>query len=148
MEEVSRGLRAPPTPEKKTVAEALDYWLTNRAPQKWPCTTPLDVTFRGPSIGLRGNVKKNVRDEVRARRLALSPSAAAEHVCLRDGVLAILRCRGAKASVGQVLGVEVTAVGEVIGDQHEGDVLWARGNRPAGRVCHVSILAEGRPLGP
>ena len=33
-DDVKRGLRAPPAPEKKTVGDALDYWLTNRAPQK------------------------------------------------------------------------------------------------------------------
>ncbi len=31
---MKRGLRAPPAPEKKTVGDALDYWVTNRAPQK------------------------------------------------------------------------------------------------------------------
>lgn len=34
VDDVKRGLRAPPAPEKKTVGDALDYWLTNRAPQK------------------------------------------------------------------------------------------------------------------
>lgn len=34
VEDVKRGLRAPPAPEKKTVGDALDYWLANRAPQK------------------------------------------------------------------------------------------------------------------
>ncbi|MBX3217126.1 MAG: site-specific integrase [Labilithrix sp.] len=34
VEEVKRGLRAPPAPEKKSVGDALDYWLDNRAPQK------------------------------------------------------------------------------------------------------------------
>jgi hypothetical protein len=33
VEEVKRGLRAPPAREKKTVGDALDYWITNRAPQ-------------------------------------------------------------------------------------------------------------------
>lgn len=34
VEDIKRGLRAAPPPEKKTVGEALDYWLENRAPQK------------------------------------------------------------------------------------------------------------------
>jgi integrase len=34
VEEVKRGLRTPPSPEKKSIGDALDYWIENRAPQK------------------------------------------------------------------------------------------------------------------
>jgi hypothetical protein len=91
VEEVKRGLRAPPVPEKKTVGDALDYWRENRAPQKRSRGDDESILRRHlrPVFGhlLLRELGVQHTDTYLAQRAAVNPKTVNNHLTLFISVL-------------------------------------------------------------
>lgn len=91
VEDVKRGLRAPPAPEKKTVGDALDYWIENRAPQKRSGSDDESIIRRHlrPAFGrlLLRELSVQHTDAYLAQHAALNPKTVSNHLTLFISVL-------------------------------------------------------------